>query len=113
MPPRSQSTSKTISFRLPAQLAAVLEEAAELNGQSPGEAARSLVLSGLDALTKGEGVEQAQAEARASEAKIDELQEQVARLRSDVSRVLEMVLLNIGKADPEQVRQYVANHLRP
>lgn len=93
--------SKSVTFRLGGALLERLEQLAAEQGVSRGDLARRFVMATMQdedrlrVLQEVEGVRQ-----------------ELARLRADVAASLEMILLNVGDASPDEVRAWISSNLR-
>lgn len=92
--------SNNISFRIPSTVSALLEEKAKERGQSPGTYARQLVLDSLN----DKNTEELRHD-------LDELRDQVTKLREDLATAVVALLVNDEPKDEEQAKAWVRNTL--
>lgn len=91
----------TVGFRVDAHYLALLEKGAAAYGISLHEYARQRLVELLDR----------QEEVRLLEA-ATRTREELEDLREDLARLLQILLVNLGQADPAAVRALVDAHLR-
>jgi plasmid stability protein len=90
-----------VGFRLPDALRDKLRVEAEAKGLTPGTYARELLTQVLQDEERLVVLE-----------RLEATREEVARLRRDVATTLEVLLLNVAKFSPDQVREFVRRNLR-
>ena len=95
-----KEASRPLTIRLDAAHYAQLEERARQAGNSVGLEARAIVQAELEDVFES-----------AILGKLAELQHQVVGLRGDLARTLEVVLVNLAGADPDDVRRGISEHL--
>lgn len=98
----SGEESKTVSFRLSPALDDLLRERAQSVRRSRGAHARDLLVGVLQDEDRLQVLEE-----------LRSAREEVQRLRLDVSKALETVLINIAKVKPDDAQAFVAKVLRP
>lgn len=96
----SSAKSNLVNFRLPPALLSQLDEIAAREEVSRGDLARKLVIEGisrtwLDPL----------------ERRLEETDRRIAKLREDIATVLNVMLVEFAKEDPEKVERWVREHL--
>lgn len=98
--PQSESM-EGVGFRLDAFYRQQLETRGAAEGLSAGEYARRLVVRALED-PAGESVTR----------DLAALREEMTKLRADMASSLEMILLNLTAAKPEEIKAWVSQHLR-
>lgn len=93
--------SRPVNFRLRGALLARLEALAEAEGISRGKLAQRLVTAVLLDEDRLRVLQEVEA-----------VRQEVTRLRSDVAKSLEMILLNAGHATSDEVKAWVSKNLR-
>src|SRR5262245_30488792 len=93
--------ARMVGFRLGGVLLERLRAEAAERGLSEGQCARAIVAHVLQDESRHLVLE-----------RVEAVRTEVARLRDDVATTLELVLLNVAKADKGSVEEYVRKHLR-